>query len=431
MNKKDLKVCVVGIGYVGLPLAVAFGNAEVETSGFDINKERVNELKKGIDRNNDIESDKIIKSGVKFFSDPKVIKTSNFIIASISTPVDEDNNPDLSYLESASKIIGKNLTRGSYVVFESTVYPGATEEVCIPIIEKNSGLKAGSDFFYGYSPERINPGDKVHTIDKVIKVVSGMNQKACNFIAFVYLLICKEGVFKAKNVKTAEAAKVIENTQRDLNIALANELSIIFHKIGIDTKDVLDAAATKWNYLRFNPGLVGGHCVGVDPYYLVFKSQILGYHPKVIGAGRETNDSMAKFVVSLTTEAFKEVGKKLEKSKILILGLTFKENVTDLRNSKVFDIIHELTNKEAGVFVYDPLVNRQNLKFHNLKLIKKVNDDKKYDCVIFCVVHKKLLEEFDLSKIKSISTNRPILIDVKSAFNKDLALKQGFIYKAL
>lgn len=431
MNKKDLKVCVVGIGYVGLPLAVAFGIAGVETFGFDINKERVKELKRGFDRNDDFESEKIIKSGVKFSSDPKTIKGANFIIASIPTPVDEDNNPDLSYLESASKIIGKNLRLGSYVVFESTVYPGATEEVCIPIIEKKSGFKAGVDFSFGYSPERINPGDHVHTIDKVVKIVSGMNQKACNFIALVYLLICKEGVFKAKNVKTAEAAKVIENTQRDLNIALANELSIIFHKIGIDTKDVLEAAATKWNYLRFNPGLVGGHCVGVDPYYLVFKSQVLGYHPKVIGAGRETNDSMAKFVVLLTSEAFKEAGKKLEKSKILILGLTFKENVTDLRNSKVFDVIHELTNKEAEVFVYDPLVNRQNLKFHNLKLIKKVNDGKKYDGVIFCVTHKKLLNDFDLSKIKSISTNRPILIDVKSAFNKELALKQGFIYKSL
>lgn len=419
MNIKDLKVCVLGLGYVGLPLALAFGKAKVKTFGFDLNKTRVSELRKGFDKNNEMEKKDILDSKIEFSHDPKTLSKANFVIVCVPTPVDEKNLPDFSYLISASELVGKHIKKGAVVVFESTVYPGATEEVCIPVIEKFSGLKAGIDFFYGYSPERINPGDKNHTIETVIKVVSGMNEKVRDYIAEVYFTICKAGVYKAKSVKVAEAAKVIENTQRDLNIALINELSIIFHKIGIETKDVLDAASTKWNFLNFSPGLVGGHCVGVDPYYLIYKSKSLGFNPKVIGAGRETNDRMASFVVSLVLNGLKIAKKNIKGAKILVFGLTFKENVKDIRNSKVFDIINLLKAKNAKVSVYDPVLGEE------------FDKSLKYDCVVYCVPHEKIVKTMPLEKIKKLSGVKPVLIDVKNVFGKKSALKQGFIYLSL
>lgn len=430
MNFKDLRVCVLGLGYVGLPLAVAFGKAKVKTYGFDLNRNRIEQLKSGFDKNNETGKKDIIDSNIEFSPDPKTIGKANFVIVCVPTPVDDDNNPDLSFLESASRLVGKNIRKNSYVVFESTVYPGATEEVCIPLIEKFSGFKAGVDFYYGYSPERINPGDKVHTLEMVVKIVSGMDEKTLRHIANVYGEVCKAGVYKASSVKVAEAAKVIENTQRDLNIALVNELSIIFHKIGIDTKDVIDAASTKWNYMKFTPGLVGGHCVGVDPFYLVSKSLSLGYNPKVIGAGRETNDGMAKFVVLLAQNGLKEAKKVLQGSKVLILGLTFKENISDLRNSKVFDIIDQLKNKGAEIYVFDPLVSETDIKNKSINFLHSLRSVK-VDCVIFCVSHKILLDLIKLPEINKICKNKPVLIDVKNVFEKKIAIKEGFIYRAL
>lgn len=414
---KNTRICVVGLGYVGLPLALAFGKSGLETTGFDLDKNRVEQLRLGYDKNNESSKREILSANATFSSDEKLIKTANFIVVCVPTPVKKGNLPDFSYLISASKIVGKNLSKNAIVVYESTVYPGATEEICIPEIEKNSGLKAGLDFYYGYSPERINPGDKIHTIDKVVKVVSGMDKKTCETIALVYENICK--VYKAQSVKAAEAAKVIENTQRDINIALVNELSIIFHKIGIETKDVLAAAKTKWNFLDFYPGLVGGHCVGVDPYYLIYKSKALGFNPKVIGAGRETNDAMAEYVASLAIEGFKEAKKELRKSKILILGLTFKENVKDTRNSKVFDIVKSLKSKGADVFIYDPVVG------------EKLNLKTKYDAFVFCVKHDELIKKMGLEKMKKLSNNNPVLVDVKNIFDKTIAEKKGFIYLSL
>lgn len=420
MEINNLKICILGLGYVGLPLALAFGKTRATTVGFDLNKERINELKKDVDRNGETSKDEF-DSYVNYSYDEKVIHDSNFIIVCVPTPVDENNLPDFSFLKSASEIVGKNLTKNSVVVFESTVYPGATEEVCIPVIENVSGLKAGLDFFYGYSPERINPGDKKHTLSTVIKVVSGMDKKTADYIFEVYSLICNAGVYKAASIKVAEAAKVIENTQRDLNIALINELSMIFQKIGIDTKDVLNAASTKWNFLNFYPGLVGGHCVGVDPYYLIYKSKSLGLDPKVIGAGRKTNDSVPRFIVDLTEKSLKQAKKVIKGSNIMILGLTFKENVKDLRNSKVQDIIRLLRNKGANVFVYDPVVGKNELK----------DLGKKIDATIFCVAHEKLIDEMSLARLKKLSTEHSTLVDVKNIFNRADAEKAGFIYTAL
>ena len=421
MNYDDLKVCVLGLGYVGLPLALAFGKAKVKTVGFELNSKRVEELKKGFDKNAESSKEEILASGVEFSSDPRVLKDSNFIIVCVPTPVDEKNLPDFSYLTSASKTAGQNLSSKSIVVFESTVYPGATEEVCIPVIEKYSRLKAGVDFSYGYSPERINPGDKKHVLETVVKVVSGMDDITLNKIAEVYSRVCKAGVFKAKSVKVAEAAKVIENTQRDLNIALINELSMIFHKIGIDTKDVLEAASTKWNFLNFTPGLVGGHCVGVDPYYLIYKSKSLGFDPKVMGAGRKTNDSMAKFVTHLSTEGLKEAKKKVKRAKILVMGITFKENVKDLRNSKVSEIVSQLKKLGALVYVFDPVVERNDIS----------EKDFKADLIIYAVPHEVILKTMTLEKMKSLSAKNPVLVDVKNVFDRKTSEHIGFIYKSL
>ncbi len=335
------KICVVGVGYVGLPLANEFSKAGYHVIGFDSSEKRAADLKLGIDSSKSIPMDDLKRSSIIFTADPRCITDCNFIIVAVPTPITDSKLPDLEALKSASKFVGEHMQRGSIVVFESTVYPGVTREICVPIIEKHSGLICGKDWKVGYSPERINPGDGTHTIDKVIKIVSGMDKDSLETIAGVYGTVCKAGVFRAKSIETAEAAKIIENIQRDLNIALMNELSIIFQKMGIDTKDVIEAACTKWNFHKYMPGLVGGHCIGVDPYYLTYRAQEIGYHPRVILAGRMLNDSMAKHVAEMTIKALSKASKS-QNPRILVLGITFKENVPDTRNSNVKDMIAEL-----------------------------------------------------------------------------------------
>ena len=383
MNSNKVKICLVGLGYVGLPLAIEFSKVEnLKVIGFDISQEKIEKLKAGIDPTGEVGDEVIKKSQIEFTNDPKKISQANFIIIAVPTPIyEQTNQPDLSLVESASKIVGQNLSAGSAVVYESTVYPGVTEEICLPILEKESGLKNGVDFKIGYSPERINPGDKQHTIDKIIKVVSGQDQEMLEKVAGVYGLVCKAGVYRAPNIKTAEAAKVIENIQRDLNIALMNELALIFEKLDINTQAVIEAAATKWNFHKYLPGLVGGHCIGVDPYYLTYRAEQLGYEPKVILAGRTLNDSMAgivakKVLANLTNPV---------SPRILVLGLTFKENVNDFRNSKVKDVIATLKQSGATVFAADPFaVNGEMEKIFGLEKSTE-KDWQNLDAILFLI----------------------------------------------
>lgn len=430
-NKKDDKsdeiiICIVGLGYVGLPLAVAFGK-QFKVIGFDLNKKRIEELKRNIDKTNELSEKDIKDSNIIFTDNPKEVSNANFIIAAVPTPVKDNKEPDLSFVESASRTIGQNLKKGSIVVFESTVYPGVTEDICVPIIEKNSGLRCGKDWKIGYSPERINPGDREHTIEKVIKVVSGMDKESLDKIAGVYSSIVKAGVYKAQNIKTAEAAKVIENIQRDLNIALMNELSLIFSRIGLNTKEVLDAAGTKWNFHRYHPGLVGGHCIGIDPYYMTYLAQRIGYDPKVILAGREINDSMAGHVAGLVVEGLKEAGKAIKGSKVLLMGLAFKENVPDIRNSKAKDIARILKEKGAEVIGFDPLLEKgivkdsfgiENVDFESIKEV---------DAIVL-VNSNKEFEKIGMKQIKS-KMKKPVLVDVKNFYKNKV--DDSVIYKGL
>jgi UDP-N-acetyl-D-galactosamine dehydrogenase len=348
-------IAVVGLGYVGLPLAAEFGK-KYRTIGFDVSEEKVDAYRKRMDPTGEVTAEEFkAASKLEVTTNPRALREADFIIVAVPTPVDEAHNPDFRPLIGASTSVGQNLTRGATVVFESTVYPGATEEVCVPVIEKHSGLKWKKDFFVGYSPERINPGDKQHTLTKIIKVVAGDTPQTLARVAEVYGSVVSAGVHRASSIKVAEAAKVIENTQRDLNIALVNELAIIFHEIGIDTVEVLEAAGTKWNFLPFRPGLVGGHCIGVDPYYLTYKAETLGYHPQVILSGRKINDGMGKYIAEQTIKRMILRGFAVNKENIIVLGLTFKENVPDTRNSRVVDVIKELQSFGANVFVHDPV----------------------------------------------------------------------------
>lgn len=340
-KRQSRSIAVVGLGYVGLPIAVAFGKIG-PVIGFDVNKKKIDELSKGLDRTGEVSEKDLASTQVHYTSEPADLKKADFIIVAVPTPINEALQPDLTALQKASELIGRNLLPGSIVVYESTVYPGATEEVCLPILERTSGMKAGVDFKLGYSPERINPGDKEHTLEKIIKVVSAQDHESLDVVADTYALVVKAGIHRASSIKVAEAAKVIENTQRDLNIALMNELSLIFHRLGIDTKSVLEAAGTKWNFLKFSPGLVGGHCIGVDPYYLTSKAESVGYHPEVILAGRRINHGMGKFVAEHTMKLLSQSSRPANELRVGVLGLTFKENVPDLRNSRVPDIIREL-----------------------------------------------------------------------------------------
>ncbi|HBF34694.1 TPA: nucleotide sugar dehydrogenase [Candidatus Sumerlaeota bacterium] len=413
----DRKIAVVGLGYVGLPLAVAFGK-KARVIGFDINKPRIEELKKGIDRTNETSSADLAATNVDFTSDASRLKEADFIIVAVPTPIDHARRPDLTPLKGSSTSVGQNLSKGAIVVYESTVYPGVTEDYCAPILERESGLKCGKDFFLGYSPERINPGDKVHTLENIVKVVSGQTPEVLDVVASVYELVVKAGVHRAANIKTAEAAKVIENTQRDLNIALVNELSLIFDRIGIDTLDVLEAAGTKWNFLPFRPGLVGGHCIGVDPYYLTHKAEELGLHPQVILAGRRINDGMAKYVAEKTIKTLIQGGVNPNGARIGVLGITFKEDVPDLRNSKVFDIVNELRDYKTVTLVHDPEADPAEVhhESENIELCSAA-ELKNLDAVILAVSHQEFKAK-GIEWIKSMLKKGGVVVDVKALFKK-------------
>ncbi|MDG2954919.1 nucleotide sugar dehydrogenase [Bisgaard Taxon 10/6] len=425
MNLDSYKVGVVGLGYVGLPLAVEFGKRR-ETIGFDISPNRVKELAEGKDRTLEVSSD-ALKSAtyLSYTSDLEQLKRCNFFIVTVPTPIDDVNRPDLTPLQKASESIGKVLKKGDIVVYESTVYPGATEEVCIPILERVSGLKFNRDFFAGYSPERINPGDKVNTLTKIKKITSGSTPEVADIVDQMYGSIITAGTHKAASIKVAEAAKVIENTQRDLNIALVNELSIIFERVGIDTVDVLEAAGSKWNFLPFRPGLVGGHCIGVDPYYLTHKAEEVGYNPQVILAGRRINDDMAHYVAQTTIKLMLNHNIDVAKAKVGVLGVTFKENCPDIRNSKVVDVIDELRNWGVDVVVADPWADPAEVK-HEYDLDLSVIDEKHpVDTLIVAVGHKEF-RELSAETLRSyMRSDNPVLVDVKSLFDRDALSQQG------
>jgi UDP-N-acetyl-D-galactosamine dehydrogenase len=415
MNRK---IAVVGLGYVGLPVAVAFGKKE-RIIGFDINDHRINTLKQGIDYTNEVESKDLLEADIDFTNDPSQLREADFIIVAVPTPITETKQPDLTPVIKASETVGSNLQKGAIVVYESTVYPGATEEVCVPVLEKTSGLKAGVDFFVGYSPERINPGDKEHTFTKITKVVSGQNEEVLEVIAGVYGSVVEAGVYRASSIKVAEAAKVIENTQRDLNIALMNELSIIFDKLRIDTAEVLKAAGTKWNFLSFTPGLVGGHCIGVDPYYLTHKAESVGYHPEVILAGRRINDNMGKFIATSLIKQMINKNMPIQGARVTILGLTFKENVPDLRNSKVIDVIRELQEFGVEVQVTDALADKEEaVREYGTEL---VDYDKLIpaDAVVLAVPHHEYVEKGWEQFNRLLKHGKGIVVDIKSKLEKE------------
>jgi len=429
-NKKE-KLAIVGLGYVGLPLAVEFGKI-VHTIGFDLNQKRILELKNYMDVNNETTSEEIKSASLlKVTSSPEKLKEAKFIIVAVPTPITKNKQPDLSCLTSASEIVGKNLSKGSIVVFESTVYPGVTEEVCVPILEKYSKLKFGKEFKVGYSPERINPGDKEHSIKAVIKVVSGCDEETLEEVSGVYGLIAKVGVYKAESIKVAEAAKVIENTQRDLNIALMNELAVIFHKMGIDTSDILRAAGTKWNFIKMQPGLVGGHCIGVDPYYLTFKAEELGYHPQVILAGRKINDEMGKYIADQTVKMLIEANKTVKGAKVMVMGITFKENIRDIRNSRVIDIINELKQYEIEVIICDPMAEKEAVKHEYGVGLTEYRKDIKADAIVVAVSHNVFKQKLTLNALKNHLSNngtKGVVIDVKGVFDKDMFRNSGLLY---
>jgi UDP-N-acetyl-D-galactosamine dehydrogenase len=420
-------IAVVGLGYVGLPLAVELSKF-FKVTGFDVKNNRVEELFRGIDKSGEVSGKKLRSSKMLFTNDPGQIKDTSIILIAVPTPIDEHKIPELSPLKKATEIVGKNLRKGAVVVYESTVYPGVTEDICVPIIEEFSGLKCGKGFKVGYSPERVNPGDSAHSLSDIVKVVSAQDRKTSNLLAAIYGYVVKAGIHIAPDIKTAEAAKVIENIQRDLNIALVNELSIIFNRMGLDTKAVLDAAGTKWNFLPFQPGLVGGHCIGVDPYYLTFKAQSIGYHPEVILSGRRINDNMGNYIADNIVKQLIISGKPVKKSKVLMLGLTFKENVSDIRNTRVVDIYYKLKEYGINISLHDPLADHgEVMKEYNLPLIRKPEDKKPYDAVILSVRHAAY-QRYSLPYLKKLCNRNPVLVDVKAFFDRSRAEKAGFLY---
>lgn len=426
MKRIEGTVAVVGLGYVGLPLAVAFAR-HVKVVGFDINTRRIEELQNGLDRTGETLGADLKNPNIRFTNDPKRLRECNYIIVAVPTPVDKANVPDLQPLISASRLVGENLAKGSIVVFESTVYPGVTEEVCLPILEEKSGLKLG-DFKIGYSPERINPGDHEHTVDKIVKIVAGCDAETLDELGALYSLVAKN-VYHAPNIMTAEAAKVIENIQRDLNIALMNELSLIFSRLGLNTDEVLAAAATKWNFHKYHPGLVGGHCIGVDPYYLTYRAQQLGYHPQVILAGRHINDSMPIHVGEMIVKALCNIGKPIKGATLLVMGLTFKENVPDIRNSKVRDTITYLQDFGVKVIGCEPLLDADTVRKYfgvdNVEFEKAG----KVDCILVANKHN-IFRSLTLDQLKT-KMNPPVLIDIKNLFDRRAAEAAGFYYRSL
>ncbi|MGP9687932.1 Vi polysaccharide biosynthesis UDP-N-acetylglucosamine C-6 dehydrogenase TviB [Psychrobacter sp. AOP22-C1-C5] len=419
MDISEIKIAIIGLGYVGLPLAVEFGKQHTVV-GFDINTDRIKALKDGIDHTLEVSDKELAQAThLSYSSETEALKNCNFFIVTVPTPIDDYKQPDLKPLINASKVIGTFLKQNDIVVYESTVYPGATEEVCIPVLEEFSGLTFNKDFYAGYSPERINPGDKEHRVINILKVTSGSTPEVADFIDEVYNSIIIAGTYKAESIKVAEAAKVIENTQRDVNIALVNELAVIFNKMNIDTEAVLKAAGTKWNFLPFRPGLVGGHCIGVDPYYLTHKAQAIGYNPEIILAGRRLNDSMGTYVV---TQLVKKMIKKriqVEGARVLILGLSFKENCPDVRNTKVIDILHELEEYNIDVDVYDPWVDAKEAKReYNITPISQPVSQQ-YDAVILAVAHNEFID-MGVKRIRDLGKNNHVLYDLKYVFNKDV-----------
>ena len=426
MKKSEGIVGIVGLGYVGLPLACAFAR-HLCVIGFDVNAERVAELQRGVDSNHQTPARDIQNPNLTVTTDPKRLRDCRYIIVAVPTPVDAQNTPDLSLLTSATQIVGENLSRGSLAIFESTVYPGVTEEVCLPILEKHSGLRLG-DFQLGYSPERVNPGDGEHTIDKIVKIVSGHDAKTLAEVAALYALVAKS-VYHAPNIMTAEAAKVIENIQRDLNIALMNELSLIFARLGLRTDEVLAAAATKWNFHPHHPGLVGGHCIGVDPYYLTHRAEQLGYHPQVILAGRQLNDSMGTYVGEMVIDALRKAGKAVKGATVLILGLTFKENVPDIRNSKVLGTIRYLQKQGTSVIGCDPLLDAETVRQHFGVENKAFDQVGTVDCVLIVNKHN-VFRQLTLDQLRA-KMHPPILLDLKNLFPRKAAEDAGFYYRSL
>lgn len=417
--KKEEKLSLVGLGYVGMPIAVAFANKGIDVIGFDLNKAKIELYKNGVDPTKEVGDDAIKNTTVCFTSDEADLKKAKFHIVAVPTPVNTDHTPDLTPVVGASEIVGRNLTKGSYVVFESTVYPGCTEDVCIPILERESGLKCGVDFKVGYSPERINPGDKVHRLENITKIVSGCDDEALATIKAVYDIVIEVGTYPVSNLRTAEAVKVVENSQRDINIAFMNELAMAFDKMDIDTNEVVDGMNTKWNALGFRPGLVGGHCIGVDPYYFTYQAEKLGYHSQIILNGRIVNDSMGKFVADAAIKNMIAVGQAPKKSKVVILGLTFKENCPDTRNSKVDDIIKRLAEYEITPIVVDPWASDRDAMHEYGVTLTKLEDVKDADCVIVAVAHNEF-KALSLDAIKKLFKNtadtEKVLIDVKGLY---------------
>jgi UDP-N-acetyl-D-galactosamine dehydrogenase len=411
---KESKLALVGLGYVGLPIALEFAK-RVKVVGFDINQARVDMMRRGEDPSRELEAADFENRDITFTADINELKDVNFFIVAVPTPIDETNLPDLKPLLGASRTVGKVLKKGDYVVFESTVYPGCTEEDCIPILEEESGLKFPEDFKVGYSPERINPGDKEHTLQNVIKIVSGCDEESLDEIAKTYEIVVAAGVHRATSIKVAEAAKIVENTQRDVNISLVNELSIIFNKMGINTYDVLEAAGTKWNFLKFYPGLVGGHCIGVDPYYLVHKAMQLGYHSKVINSGRYVNDSMGFYIGKQTAKKIIAQGKMIQESHVLVMGATFKENVSDIRNSKVIDVVNELKSFQINVDVIDPHADSSEME-HEYGVALATDIRKDYDAIILAVNHREYCQ-FDENYFKGMMKDgKGVFVDVKGIY---------------
>ncbi|MFD0952280.1 nucleotide sugar dehydrogenase [Virgibacillus natechei] len=416
------KIAVVGLGYVGLPVAVEFGK-EQEVIGFDINQNRIDGLNNGIDITNEVTEEDLKATSITFTADPSDLKQADFIIVAVPTPITENKQPDLTPLLKASETVGSNIAKGTIVVYESTVYPGATEDDCVPVLEKVSGMTCGEDFYVGYSPERINPGDKVHTFKTITKVVSGQNEEVLDIVASVYEDVVDAGVHKASSIKVAEAAKVIENTQRDLNISLMNELSVIFEKLNIDTADVLAAAGTKWNFLNFSPGLVGGHCIGVDPYYLTHKAEKIGHHPEVILAGRKTNDNVGKFIATSLIKQMIKKNMPVQGSTVTVLGFTFKENVPDLRNTRVIDIVTELEEFGINVQITDAHANSgEAYEEYGIDLIS-YKELKPADAAVFAVPHEVYLEEGWAMFDHLLKHGKGIVFDVKSRLKRNDSLR--------
>ena len=424
---KEESLSLIGLGYVGMPIAVAFAK-KINVIGFDLNKAKIDLYKVGKDPTNEVGDEAIKATTIQFTADETQLKKAKFHIVAVPTPVNDDHTPDLGPVEGASTILGRNLIKGSVVVFESTVYPGVTEEICIPILEKESGLRCGTDFKVGYSPERINPGDKIHRLETIKKIVSGMDEETLDCVAKVYELVVAAGVYRAPSLKVAEAAKVIENSQRDINIAFMNELSIIFNKMGIDTKSVLEAAGTKWNFLKFYPGLVGGHCIGVDPYYLTYKAEMLGYHSQVILSGRRINDDMGKYVAENCVKILIKAEKPVKNAKVAILGFTFKENCPDIRNSKVFDIVKELREYGIKPVIADPIADAAEakmlygLEFVDMDIITGC------DAVILSVAHT-CFTNFSMGEIdKFFGAGQKVLLDIKGLLDRAEYATAGYLY---